>query len=267
MRAILTLVRHSIRRRRLLLAAMCFILFQFQIVMILAARGLENSGGFPQLGNFMPTFMEEWTNMVALSFRGMTMFGYSHPVVLLFFIAVAIAIGSEPAAEIDTKFVDLLMARPLSRSVPVNRSIVVLLIATAAGIASMIAGTTAGLALFAPPSALTPDLRTVLSLAANLSLIVLAWGAITLAVASFAKRAATAAGSAALLAFAMVILDYVGRFWEAARPVSRLSPFHYFNPFQIIGGQPLRRTDLLVLFAIFVIGCLVANIAYARRDL
>ncbi|HEY3052776.1 MAG TPA: hypothetical protein VGK04_05235 [Thermoanaerobaculia bacterium] len=264
---LITLVRHSLHRRRGLLAAMCLILFLFQIVMIVAARAVQNSGGFSMLGGLMPSFLEEWTNMAALSFRGMVLFGYTHPVVLLFFIAIAIVIGSEPAAEIDSKFIDLLMARPIARSVVINRSILVLLTATLAGIASMIAGTMGGLALLAPASTPGPELRVILSLAVNLALIVLAWGAVTLAIASFANRGGGASAIGGLLAFVMIVIDYVGRFWETARPISRISPFHYFNPFQIIGGQPLRVMDMLVLIAVFLAGWVIAIVSYARRDL
>jgi hypothetical protein len=264
---LIALVGHSLRRRRGLFAVMCLILFLFQIVMIVAARAIQNSGGFSTLGALLPSFMEEWTNMAALSFRGMVLFGYTHPVVLLFFIAIAIVIGSEPALEIDSKFIDLVMSRPLARSVVINRSIIVLVTVTIAGIASMIAGTMGGLALLAPPSVRTPEARVILSLALNLGLIVVAWGAVTLAIASFANRGGSAAAIGGLLAFVMIVVDYVGRFWEAALPISRFSPFHYFNPFQIIGGQPLRIADVLVLIAVFVAGCIVANIAYARRDL
>ena len=85
--------------------------------------------------------------------------------------------------------------------------------------------------------------------------------------ASFARRRATAAAVCGFLAFSMFVLDWVGRFWATLRPLSRLSPFHYFSPFNMIGGQPLDRVDLVALAAIFVTTSIVANVVYARRDL
>jgi len=65
----------------------------------------------------------------------------------------------------------------------------------------------------------------------------------------------------------MFVLDWVGRFWETMRPLSRLSPFHYYSPFNMIGGQALDRVDLIALGGIFVATSIVANVVYSRRDL
>jgi hypothetical protein len=97
--------------------------------------------------------------------------------------------------------------------------------------------------------------------------LVLAWGGVALALASFAKRRATAAAACGFLAFAAFVLDYVGRFWDAVRPLSRISPFHYFDPFALIGGQPLKVADIITLAAIFIVSAAIANVVYARRDL
>jgi ABC-type transport system involved in multi-copper enzyme maturation permease subunit len=262
-----TLVGHSLRRRRGLLAATALLLIAFQLFMILAARELENSGGFRQIAALMPQFMGQWTNMMAASFQGFVLFGYMHPLVQLFLVAMAIAVGTEPAAEIESKFIDLLMARPLPRHVPVTRTLVVLVLATFGAILGMLLATWGGLRLLAPPTARAPQPRVVLSLASNLALLVLAWGGVALAMASFAKRRSTAAAACGFLAFAAFVLDYVGRFWDAARPIARVSPFHYFNPFALIGGQPLKVWDLVTLAAIFGVAAAIAGVAYGRRDL
>lgn len=263
----LTLVRHSLRRHRALLGTAAVVLVALQLIMITAARALQKSGAFQQLQVLMPSFLEQWTNMMASSFRGLVLFGYSHPVTELFLVAVAIAIGTEPVGEIETKFVDLLMARPLRRSAAVVRTLAVLITATLIAIASMLAGTFAGLHVLAPPNVELPQARVILSLAANLALLILAWGGIALAIASVAKRRATAAGACGFLAFAAFVLDYLGRFWDAAKPFSRVSPFHYFDPFAMIGGATMPPRDALVLAAIFVVTAAVANVAYVRRDL
>jgi len=261
------LLAHSLRRQRVLFIAACVLLFAFQILLILVARGLERSGGFMSLESLIPDFLEQWTNMAALSFAGMVSFAYSHPVVLVFLIVMAIGIGTEPLGEIDAKFVDLLMARPLPRRSAINRSITLLLVATAAAVGSMLLGTWSGLLLLAPASVPGPAPRVILSLAANLALAVLAWGAIALTLGALARRRAAAVGTAGLLALAMFILDYVGRLWEPARGVSRLSPFHYFSPFPLIGGAPLPGRDVMALAGIFLGGCVIAHMVYARRDL
>lgn len=267
MSGLATLTRHSLRRRRGFLAATALMLIVFQFFMILAARSLEQSGRFRLVEALMPAFMGQWTNMAAASFRGFVLFGYSHPLVQLFLVAMAIGIGTEPAAEIESKFIDLLMARPLPRTAAINRTLIVLVVAIVGAVACMLVATWSGLRLLAPPTARIPAARVILSLAGNLACLVLAWGGIALAIASCSRRRTTAATVCGFLAFATFVLDYVGRFWDTVSRVSRVSPFHYYDPFAMIGGQPLRVFDLVILSAVFCVTALIANVAYARRDL
>jgi len=182
-------------------------------------------------------------------------------------VATAIGLGSEPAAEIDTKFVDLLMSRPLPRATPINRTLVMLILTTIGAMVFMLAATWSSLRLLAPASARQPQPVVVVSLALNLACLVLAWGGITVALAAVSRRRSTVAGACGLLAFTMFVLDYVSRFWDAVTPIARVSPFHYFDPFGIMGGQPLATSNVLTLLGIFIAGGVIANIAYARRDL
>ncbi len=267
MSGIVTLVRHSLRRRRTFLIVGALFLAFFQIFMILVARSIHKSGGFSELESLMPNFLEQWTNMVALSFKGMVLFGYSHPLVELFLIAIVIGVATEPAIEIESKFIDLLMARPLRRSAAIIRSMIVVLLVTAGAVGSMFAGQWIGLRLLTPSTAQAPELRVSFYLVANLAFLILAWGGIALAIASFAKRRTTAVAICGFLAFAMFVLDYVGRFWQKIATISRLSPFHYYSPFPLIGGATLRLADVIVLVAIFIAGSAIANVVYARRDL
>jgi hypothetical protein len=264
---VLTLVRHSLRRWRAFLSATALVLVAFQLFIILAARNLELSGQFQLLGGLLPAFMTRLSNMMAASFAGFVLFGYSHPLVQLFLVATAIGLGSEPAGEIDTRFVDLLMSRPLPRSTSINRTVIMLTLAVGGATALMLAATWSGLRLFAPASARQQEARLVISLAANLGCLVLAWGGITVALAAWSRRRSTVAGACGLLAFAMFVLDYVGRFWEAVGPFARVSPFHYFDPFGMMGGEPLQTSSVVILLGIFVAGAVLANIGYARRDL
>jgi len=261
------LLRHSLRRWRGFLTATATIVVLFQIFVILAARDLELSGRFRLLAAVLPAFMSQWTNMAAASFAGFVLFGYSHPLVELFLIAVAIGVGSEPAAEIDTKFIDLVMARPVARYAPILRTIAMLVLATVVLVGCMMTATGIGLRVFAPVSARQPHATVVMSLGANLAALVLAWGGIALALSSMARRRATVAAACGLLAFAMFVLDYVGRFWEAVTPVARISPFHYFDPFGMIGGAPLQLADVVALAAFSLVSVGIALVAYARRDL
>jgi len=261
------LLRHSFRRWRAFFASTAALLVAFQFFMILAARSLELSGRFRLIGAVMPAFMAQWTNMTAASFTGFVLFGYSHPLVQLFLVAGAIGVGSEPAAEIDTKFIDLVMARPVARSIAISRTLILLVLTAAGAMACMLVATAIGLRLLAPATARPPMPTVVVSMAANLACLAMAWGGITVALSSVAKCRSTVVAVCGLAAFATFVLDYVGRFWDGVAPLAKISPFHYFDPFALMGGRPLATSDLIVLLAIFAVGAAAANVAYARRDL
>lgn len=264
---IATLIAHSLRRRRSFLIVTALVMSGFQLFVITAARSIFASGKLQQLQTLMPNFLEQWTSVLTSSFKSLVLFGYTHPLVALFLIAVAISVGTEPAAEIESKFIDLLMARPVPRMAIVARTLAVLVVMTLLAIACMMIGTAVGIHFIAPAGAEPPTPRVIASLAANLALLVLAWGSIALMFASFAHRRATAAAVCGFLAFSTFVLDWIGRLWDLVRPLSRLSPFHYFSPFDIIGGKPLGRVDVLALAGIIVATSIVASVVYARRDL
>jgi len=265
--AIVPLVAYSLRRRRGFLISVALALAVFQFVIILVARSLELSGRFQLMQGLMPDFIAEWTHMGAASFRGFVLFGYSDPVVHVFLAAIAISVGIEPVMEIESKFVDLLMARPVARWTIVARSMVVIVFVTWIALLTMFAANEGAMLLLAPSTAARPPLTVVASLATGLGFLMLAWGCIALAIASWSRRRATAGAVCGFLAFAMFILDYLGRFWDPARTLSAMSPFHYFDPFGMIGGAALQFSDVLALVGFSVVSVVVAHVAYARRDL
>ena len=270
MRDVARLARHSLRRFRGLLIAACAMLFLLQILMAFVARSFEMSGQFSQLANFIPSFIRpllDQSFMASLSFSGMVSFGYSHPIVLIFMIAQAVAASTEPVGEMESKFADLLMARPLARSSVIARSIVVMVVLTLASVGSMVIGTWAGMTFVAPDGAQGPEPEVIGALAVNLSMMVIAWGGIALAIGTYVKRRATASTFVAVLAFSTFILDFLGRLWDMMAPFAKLSPFHYYAPLPLIIGEPLEALDLIVLASITVVSCAIAFVVYSRRDL
>jgi ABC-type transport system involved in multi-copper enzyme maturation permease subunit len=267
MNGLLPLVRHSLRRRRGFLIAVTLVLAAFQFVIIFVARTLEQSGRFQLMQGLMPDFIAEWTHMGAASFHGFVLFGYSDPVVHVFLAAIAISVGIEPVTEIESRFVDLLMARPVARWVIVARTFIVLVLVTDLALLSMFVANEGGLLLLAPGTAVRPPVTVVVSLAIGLGFLTLAWGSIALAIASWSRRRATAGAVCGFVAFAMFILDYLGKFWDPAKTLSAISPFHYFDPFGMIGGAALQVTDVLAQVAFSLVSVAIALVAYARRDL
>src|SRR5439155_1680772 len=76
-----------------------------------------------------------------MSFSGVVALGYFHPIVLASLVGVAIATGTEPAAEVESRFADLTLARPMARHEVITRSVVLLVVTIAALLAVMTAAT------------------------------------------------------------------------------------------------------------------------------
>jgi hypothetical protein len=81
------------------------------------------------------------------------------------------------------------------------------------------------------------------------------------------RRRSVAAAVAGVLALATYLLDYLGRAWEPAATVSKLSPFHYFEPMTVVMGQSLNLASTALLIAIGLAGATASYIAIARRDI
>jgi hypothetical protein len=165
------------------------------------------------------------------------------------------------------RFVDLILARPLTRIELISRTVLVLAVAGGLMLALMVAGTFAGLACCAPARAERPSAEAILFLAITLATIIAAWAGIALAVAATVRRRAVGGTIAGVAAFATYLLDYLGRAWEPAAGLSTLSPFHYFEPVPLVMGQPLSARNIIVLTTIALVGTVCGYLAFAKRDI
>jgi len=114
----LLLMAHSVRRARTMVLLTGLLLAAFQVMLVFVARFIANSGGFEQLTALLPPFARELMGPYLtsfMSFAGIISAGYIDLGVLGALIAVTVAIGTVPAAEVESGFVDLLLARPLPR--------------------------------------------------------------------------------------------------------------------------------------------------------
>jgi len=270
MRGPLLLLTHSLKRVRGLIGVMGVLLAAFQVVLILVAGSIQNSGGFEQLMALQPPFVRELMGPAftsVMSFAGIVCVGYFHVVVMGALVALSIALGTMPTSEIETGFIDLILARPLARHWIITRTIIVAVIASAGILALMQAGTWTGLYTLAPPRAAWPARHLMLSLVLNLGLLMLCWSGVAMAIGSAARRRGVAGAMAGFLALAMFLLDYVGRMWHPAERVAWLSPFRYYTPFDLVMGDPLPGKNVVVLCGIAVAGSVVAYVLFSRRDI
>lgn len=253
-----------------MLIGLGIVLALFQFLLTQVAGYLQSNTAFDQLSMLMPEFMRNIAGPSALafmSFQGIVALGYFHPVIIAAVIGLMIAVGTEAASEVETRFVDLTLARPLRRGQVVGRTIAVLVIAGGLMLAAMIAGTSTGLACCTRADAPTVSRGIIASLAAGLGAIMACWGGIALAIASLSRRRAVAAAVTGIGALTAFLLDYLGRAWQPVAPLSVVSPFHYFDPMSVVGGQPIGIWNVGVLLALGAIGAAVGFVVFGRRDI
>ena len=268
--ATVALVVHSLKRIRPMVIGISVVLAGFQFLLTQVAAYLMRTQAFGMLASLVPEFVRSLAgpSMLAfMSFAGVVSLGYFHPIVLATLIGLTIAIATEPAAETESRFADLTLARPVARAQVIARTIVVLIICGLIVLGTMSAGTWIGLACCAPADAPRPSAAVIRALAFNLALIAWCWGGIALAVASAAKRRATASGLTGIAVLAAYLLDYLGRVWDPARRLSEASPFHYFEPMSLISGAGLSARNVATLLAAGLVGAAASFIIFSRRDL
>lgn len=270
MTMLFALVVQSLRRVRRFLLATGLLVAGFQVVLILQANSIQASNSFAQMGAMVPAFARDvmGPSFVAfLSFKGIVCLGYFHPVVMGALVSVALTLATLPVMEIETGFIDLVLARPVARHRIVTRSILVALISVVYLLAMMALGTWIGLNYYAAKNAAWPPAALIGSLALNLGFLMLCWAAIAMAIGCACRRRGTAGAIAGLLALTAYLTDYIGRAWKPAESVAWLSPFRYYVPFELVMGSHTSAKNLYVLGGIAAAGFLLAYLLYSRRDI
>ena len=265
-----TLIVQLLHRVRKLLLSAGLLVAGFQLVLILQANSIQASKSFAQMAGLVPSFVRDILGpsfVTLLTFRGIVCLGYSHPVVMGALVSVAVTLSTIPVMEIETGFIDLVLARAVARHWIVTRSILVALISIIYLLAMMALGTWIGLSNYAAKDADWPSLGLVGSLAINLGFLMFCWAAIAMAIGCACRRRGSAGAIAGLLALTAYLTDYIGRAWKPAESISWLSPFRYYTPFELVMGSALPAKNLVVLGGIATAAFALAYLLYSRRDI
>jgi hypothetical protein len=263
----LTLVNRSFRRIAGLLAALVGLLLAFQMALVAVAASFENRDDFAGLAELVPAFMREAFGLALTSFSGMAVLGFFEPVPIMIVVQFAIYVATEPAADIESGLVDLILARSLPRYQLITRSLVLMTLAAATLAATMAAGTWLALSFLAPDGVEWPESRTVLMLMGHLTAVGWCFGAIALAAAAGARRRGTAQATVAIVSVALYLLDVLGESWAVVRPAARVSPFHYFHGAAILAGTARPLLDFSLLGATAAAAIILAYWQFHTRDL
>ncbi len=270
MNAGIALFLHSYRRARVLVGAIVVMLAAIQVLFAVAAKSLQEQNSFSQLFALVPEYLRQVLGpslLTLLSYRGIVCLGYFHVAVQAVLIGVVISLATEPAGETEKRFLDLVLSHPLSRHWVITRSVA--LVAAFAVLALSVMVLATRIALYATAS--EEMARTVFSvvprLALNLGALLLCWGGIAAMLATIASRRSIAGAGAAILAAACFIMELISQVWRPLKPLTRYSPFHYFNSLDLIAGSPVVARDALILAGIGATGFAIAYIFFSRRDL
>jgi ABC-type transport system involved in multi-copper enzyme maturation permease subunit len=263
------LFRLSLKRVWKLLCATGLLIALFQFLRVHIAASVHQAGEFEQIADLLPPSIRAILGpslTSVMSFNGIVCGGYFDLGNVIALVALSIALATVPASEIESGFADLILARPMPRHWLITRTVALVLFSILLMLFMIMASTWAGLAVFAPPGHPGPPARQLGALALNLGMLLLCWSGVAMAFGA-AYRRGLASGVTSLLAFAALLLDYAQKLWSPLERIGWLSPFRYFNPYELVAGKPLPVEDLLVLWAIGMTGYTVAYFVMAHRDI
>ena len=263
------LFKLSLKRAWPLLGVTGFLLAAFQVLRVRIAALVHNAGHFDQLTALLPPSIRgifDPSLAGIMTFNGLVCGVYFDLGFMVALVAVTIALATLPASEIETGFADLILARPMPRHWLITRTIALVLFSVLFLMLMIVAGTWAGLAMFGPRDVPWPPAGQTAALALSLGMLVVSWSGVAMAFGAACRRG-VAATATSLIAFAALILDWAHRLWPPLDVVAWLSPFHYFQPYELVAGEPLRPENLLVLWAIAMTGYVLAYFLISQRDI
>lgn len=223
-----------------------------------AIRELANSGAIPeQLLNFGSGSL--------FSLPGAVTLGTQHPIAIALLSVFAVGASAlAVAGERQRGTLEILLARPLTRSGLYATIAVALLCVVALSLGALLAGFVVGAATQGVVDDLAVDRMPLVFLNG-----LLLWGAFT----TFGLAASVSfdrAGPAIGLTLAYLLVNYffeiLGSLWQDVAWTQEYSLFHHFNPTEILEGR-LDPIDLVITGIAFLLPIAWALIVFPRRDL
>lgn len=263
----LTLLSRSFGRMARSVTALALVLVAFQFALMAAAVSLEEEGNFQRLVAAVPAFVSELIGPAIGSFAGMTVLAYFEPAILLALCGFAVYVATEPAGDVDTGIVDLILARPLPRHWVITRSLLLMTGTAVALVATLGVSNYLALWLMAPEGAAWPQPRVIGLMMIHVVAMMWCFGGLTLATASHVERRGSAAGVMALVIVVTYMVHTIEEFSTRFDGIGPYSPFHYFQGTTILLGTVPTARNMTVLFGVGAVGVAAAYVRFAKRDL
>jgi ABC-2 type transport system permease protein len=262
------LLARNLRHHLVLLLVLLFWMALLELVIVWIAGQIESGPGIRELfEQVLPLGMRQLFNSQAgmLTFTALAGFGFQHPLALAGAIAFVIVVCTVPAGEIESGFLDLLLARPVPRTSYFFALLLLLLAGALLLPIAPLCGLMLGLGL--PSSAAEVGWSRYLPSAIGLFCLLLSIGGYTLMLTSLARRRGSAAAQATGLTLLFFWIDLLAQIWEPLRSIDWISPFHYFKPMRSVITSHAPLDHYAVLLGIFAVTSLLALFFFRRRDL
>jgi ABC-2 type transport system permease protein len=261
------LFRHHVRLHRVPLLPLAVGLALFEWIMTFVARE-------PTVSSFLtgvlraapPQFLALLNQelIATVSPRGIIGVGYTHPFALIMMAVWAVRVPSAAlAGEIGRGTMDLVAARPVTRSAQVAAALLTLLAGLTILAAAAWLGTFVGL-MGRPLEGVTA--WQYLPVVRALWLLFASAGVVGIFVSSLAHEAGPAIAWTSGLMAGAYVLDYAARVWPTIASLRPLSLFRYYEPQRVLSAG-LAGADVLVLAAVAAVALALAFAVFSRRDL
>lgn len=264
---IAALAFRNFRHHRAMFAALAAGLAGFEMLIIRAAAALESGPGFRAIFNLLPPAVRPVfeTQFGLVSFASAVAFGFEHPFALAGATAFVVVAATIPAGERESRFLDLVLARPVARRQYLLASLLLLVLGAVALPLALLVGAAIGMPLVEIQGKL-PWYRYI-PCALGLTTLLLALGGIALLLASGAKRRGPAASQVVGLILVSFVVEILADLWSGLRWVRWASPFHYYKPIQAAIGPSTPWENPAILLAIFTVTTAIALARFSRRDI
>ena len=269
-RVLISLVGRSAAQMRYAAIGSLALTFLLQLVLVGQAVSIQETHSFESLARMIPSFVGRGLGNDALllaSFKGTVMLGYFHPLLCVLIPAIAMYAATEPAHEVESGLVDLVLARSLPRAVVVTRSLLVAILYSAAAVCAMALGTYTGVVLFDARRYDLPDAALLARLLLHVFAICCCFAGYGLLAGVSARRWTTAFITAVLTAAAAYLVDFLSPGWPVLRWAAYVSPYRYYHALAIASGTAREARDYVVLFGAGAALTAAAYWRFHRRDL
>jgi ABC-type transport system involved in multi-copper enzyme maturation permease subunit len=263
----LSLLGRTFQRSLTLLGALTALLVTFQLAIVALATSLNANGGFERIASLVPGFMQEAFAPALMSFHGMVSIAFIEPLIVILIVQFTIYIASEPAGDVESGLVDLILARAVPRARLVTRSLIAMSVAAAWFPVLIAICLRATLEWIAPRQIAWPSAVMIGRLMAELAALAWCFGGLGLAAAAWSRRRGSVQALVGVSAVALYLVEMIASAWLRARWAGWLSPFHYYGASAILAGRTTFGRDVVILASIGAVAIAVAYWRFARRDL